>query len=162
MTRLGMMTIGLAAAVLAVALAPFASAQLAEKKVLTLAQAKKLVAAAEAEAVRNRLVMCIAVVDDAGNLMAFERMDEAELACIRLAEEKARTAVLFRRPTKQLDDQVSGARSAAVAMGFTPVEGGTPLTSNGKVVGAIGASGGSSAQDAQVAAAAASIMREAR
>lgn len=142
--------------------APPLSAQLAEKKILTLAQAKKLVAAAEAEAVRNRFVMCIAVVDDAGNLLAFERMDEAELACIRLAEEKARTAVLFKRPTKQLDDQISGARSAAAAMGFTPVEGGVPLTSNGKVVGAVGASGGSSAQDAQVAAAAAAIMREAR
>lgn len=157
-----MMITGLAAAALTAASVSPVSAQLAERKVLTLSQAKKLLAAAEAEAVRNRFVMCIAVVDEAGNLLTFERMDEAELACIRLAEEKARTAVLFKRPTKQLDDQISGARSAAVAMGFTPVEGGVPLTSNGKVVGAIGASGGTSAQDQQVAAAAAEIMREAR
>jgi uncharacterized protein GlcG (DUF336 family) len=162
MTRIGMMITGLAAAALAAMSLSPVSAQLAERKILTLAQAKKLLAAAEAEAVRNRFVMCIAVVDEAGNLLTFERMDEAELACIRLAEEKARTAVLFKRPTKQLDDQVSGARSAAVAMGFTPVEGGVPLTSNGKVVGAIGASGGTSVQDQQVAAAAAEIMREAR
>lgn len=157
-----MMITGLAAAALAATSLSPVSAQLAERKILTLSQAKKLMAAAEAEAVRNRFVMCIAVVDEAGNLLAFERMDEAELACVRLAEEKARTAVLFKRPTKQLDDQISGARSAAVAMGFTPVEGGVPLTANGKVVGAIGASGGTSAQDQQVATAAAEIMREAR
>ncbi len=162
MNRLSACLTVAAAAAATMFLAGNGSAQLADKKILTLAQAKKLVAAAEAEAVRNRFVMCIAVVDDAGNLLAFERMDEAELACIRLAEEKARTAVLFKRPTKQLDDQVSGARSAAAALGFTPVEGGTPLTANGKIVGAIGASGGTSAQDSQVAAAAASIMREAR
>ncbi len=160
--RIATMLIGVAAAGLVTLIALPGSAQLADKKILTLAQAKKLVAQAEAEAVRNRFTMCIAVVDDTGYLMAFERMDEAELACIRLAEEKARTAVLFKRPTKQLDDQISGARSAAVAMGFTPVEGGVPLTSNGKVVGAIGVSGGASAQDSQVAAAAAAIMREAR
>lgn len=162
MNRLAACLVVTAILVAAASVAGPAAAQLAEKKILTLAQAKKLLAAAEAEAVRNRFVMCVAIVDDAGNLLAFERMDEAELACIRLAEEKARTAVLFKRPTKQLDDQISGARSAAVAMGFTPVEGGVPLTSNGKVLGAVGASGGTSAQDAQVAAAAASIMREAR
>jgi uncharacterized protein GlcG (DUF336 family) len=162
MRGFGITIAGASVAALAVMSVSPLQAQLAERKILTLAQAKKLMAAAEAEAVRNRFVMCIAVVDEAGNLLAFERMDEAELACIHLAEEKARTAVLFKRPTKQLDDQISGARSAAVAMGFTPVEGGVPLTSNGKVVGAIGASGGTSAQDQQVATAAAEIMREAR
>jgi glc operon protein GlcG len=127
-------------------------AQLADSKVLTLQAAKTMLAAAEAEARKNNWTMSIAVVDAAGELIAFDRMDEAPFSSIAVAQGKARTAARFRRPTKALDSTVTAGRVGVITLeGVVAVEGGVPIIVNGKVLGAIGASGAASAQDAQVA-----------
>ena len=140
---------------LAVALALTAgtdSAQLAEKKTLTLAVAKQIAAAAEIEATNNKFTMVIAIVDDGGNLIYLERMDETQLASIEIAKGKAHTALAFKRPTKALEDAVAGGRNAILSFpGSVLVEGGLPLTADGKIIGAIGVSGGTSTQDGTVA-----------
>ncbi len=131
-----------------------ASAQLATKKTLTLEAAKKIVAAAEAEAVKNKFTMVICVVDDGGNVLLLERMDGTQLGSVQVAQDKAQTALNFKRPTKALEDAVAGGRNAVLKLtGAIPIEGGLPITVDGQIIGAVGASGGSSPQDAQVAAA---------
>ena len=138
---------------LALVLAPLgATAQLADAKVLTLQAAKTMMAAAEAEARRNNWTVSIAIVDASGELVAFQRMDDAPFASIAIAPGKARTAARFRRPTKALDSTVATGRVQVMSLeGVVAVEGGVPIVVNGKVVGAVGASGATSAQDAQVA-----------
>jgi uncharacterized protein GlcG (DUF336 family) len=134
--------------------AAFAHAQLATKKALTLEAAKKIVAAAEAEAVKNKFTMVICVVDDGGNVLLLERMDGTQLGSVQVAQDKAQTALNFKRPTKALEDAVAGGRNAVLKLtGAIPIEGGLPITVDGQIIGAVGASGGSSPQDAQVAAA---------
>jgi glc operon protein GlcG len=145
---------GLLSLLLAVALmAGSSSAQLADKKTLTLAVAKQIAAAAEAEAIKNKFTMVIAVLDDGGNLIYLERMDETQLASIQIAQGKAHTALAFKRPTKALEDAVAGGRNAILSMpGAILVEGGLPLTTpDGKIIGSIGCSGGTSPQDGIVA-----------
>ena len=145
---------GILSLLLAVALmAGSSSAQLADKKTLTLAIAKQIAAAAEAEAIKNKFTMVISVLDDGGNLMYLERMDETQLASIQIAQGKAHTALAFKRPTKALEDAVAGGRTAILSMpGAVLVEGGLPLaTPDGKIVGSIGVSGGTSPQDGIVA-----------
>jgi glc operon protein GlcG len=128
-----------------------ARAQLADTKVLTLQAAKTMLAAAEAEARKNNWTMSIAVVDAAGELIAFQRMDDAPFGSIAVAQGKARTAARFRRPTKALDSTVAAGRVGLMTLdGAVTVEGGVPIMVNGKLVGAVGASGGASPQDAQV------------
>jgi glc operon protein GlcG len=128
------------------------SAQLAEKKTLTLAVAKQIAAAAETEAANNKFNMVIAIVDDGGNLIYLERMDDSQLASIEIAKGKAHTALTFKRPTKALEDAVAGGRTALLSFaGNYLVEGGLPLIADGKVIGAIGISGGTSPQDGTVA-----------
>jgi glc operon protein GlcG len=125
---------------------------LADKKALTLAAAKRIVAAAEQEAIKNKWNMFIAIVDDGGNLMFLQRMDDAQLASQEVSVQKARSALLFKRPTKALEDAVTGGRIVMMALAnAVPVEGGLPLMAYGKVVGAIGVSGASSPQDGIVA-----------
>jgi glc operon protein GlcG len=125
---------------------------LADKKALTLAAAKRIAAAAEQEAIKNKWNMFIAIVDDGGNLMFLERMDDAQLASQEVSVQKARSALLFKRPTKALEDAVTGGRIVMMALAnAVPVEGGLPLMAYGKVVGAIGVSGASSPQDGIVA-----------
>jgi glc operon protein GlcG len=139
---------------LAVALMTGSSfAQLADKKTLTLTIAKQIAAAAEAEAIKNKFTMVIAVLDDGGNLIYLERMDETQLASIQIAQGKAHTALAFKRPTKALEDAVAGGRNAILSMpGAVMVEGGLPLaTPDGKIIGSIGVSGGTSPQDGIVA-----------
>jgi uncharacterized protein GlcG (DUF336 family) len=140
-------------AVMAIATIGSASAQLADKKALTLEGAKAIAAAAAVEAKKNNWTVCIAVVDDGGNLVYFERIDGTQLGSISVALGKARTALQFKRPTKVFVDAVAGGR--AVVMTLTPdivtVEGGVPLVHNGVVIGAIGVSGVQSSQDAQIA-----------
>jgi glc operon protein GlcG len=132
----------------------FAHAQLATKKSLTLEAAKKIVAAAEAEATKNKFTMVICVVDDGGNVLMLERMDGTQLGSVQVAQDKAMTALNFKRPTKALEDAVAGGRNAVLKLtGAIPIEGGLPITIDGQIIGAVGASGGSSPQDAQVAAA---------
>jgi glc operon protein GlcG len=128
------------------------SAQLAEKKTLTLAVAKQIAAAAETEAINNKFTMVITIVDDGGNLIYLERMDETQLASIEIARGKAHTALAFKRPTKALEDAVAGGRNSILSLpGGVLVEGGIPLIADGKIIGAIGVSGGTSPQDGIVA-----------
>jgi glc operon protein GlcG len=140
-------------AVIAVALTAVSGfAQLAEKKALTLAAAKQIVAAAEAEAINNKLAMVITILDDGGNLVYLQRMDDAQLASIQISQGKAHTALAFKRPTKAMEDAVAGGRNAILSLpGAVLIEGGLPLTADGKVIGSIGVSGGTSAQDGIVA-----------
>jgi glc operon protein GlcG len=137
----------------AVWLPPAANAQFAEKKVLTLEIARKVVAAAEAEAVRNNLAGVVAVVDDGGWPILIERMDHAAyLASVELAPGKARTAALFKKPSQALEDAINHGRVAAVtARGFTEMQGGLPIVVDGEVIGAIGASFDTPKHDVQIA-----------
>ncbi|MBW8267928.1 GlcG/HbpS family heme-binding protein [Caldovatus aquaticus] len=116
--------------------------------------ARRAMAAAEAEAMRNNWPVAIAIVDSGGHLVMLHRLDSTQIGSIRIAEGKARTALEFRRPTKALEDVVAGGgaglRLLAVE-GLTPLEGGVPIEIGGRIVGAIGVSGVLSAQDAQVA-----------
>jgi glc operon protein GlcG len=129
-----------------------ADAQLAIKKALTLAAAKQIAAAAHAEAKKNNWTMVIAIVDDGANLVYLERMDGAQIGSILVAQEKAVTAVRFKRPSKALEELVAGGRTAILKMpGATPIEGGVPIVVEGALIGGIGISGGTSAQDSQVA-----------
>jgi glc operon protein GlcG len=136
-----------------VLLPPAATAQFAEKKMLTLEIARKVVAAAEAEAARNRLAGVVAVVDDGGWPILIERMDHAAyLASVELAPGKARTAALFKKPSQALEDAINHGRVAAVtAQGFTEMQGGLPIVVDGEVIGAIGASFDTPEHDVQIA-----------
>ncbi len=147
---------------LAVAIAGAAgAAKLATKRALTLEIAKEISAAAEAEAVKNNWTMVIAIVDDGGRLMHLIRRDGTQYGSIDVAQDKARTAIAFRRPSKALEDAVAGGRNAILALnGATPIEGGIPIVVDGEMVGAIGVSGGSSAQDGQVAQAGVSALEK--
>jgi len=129
-----------------------ASAQLFDTKVISLEAAKRMMAAAEAEAARNNWNVVIAIVDGGGELLALHRRDGTQVASIDIAVGKARTAVRFLRPTKALEDAVAGGRTVLVALDdITPLEGGIPILVDGRVIGAIGVSGVMSSQDALVA-----------
>jgi glc operon protein GlcG len=124
------------------------------KNALTLADAKQIAAAAEAEALKNNWRVTIAVLDDGGNTLFLQRLDEAPLGSIVVAQEKARTALLFKRPTKVFEEIIASGRTAMLTLpGATPIEGGLPLLNNGQIIGAIGVSGVQSPQDAQIAGA---------
>jgi glc operon protein GlcG len=129
-----------------------ASAQFLEKKTLSLAAAKKMAATAEAEAARNKWTMVIAVLDDGGHLIYLERMDGAQIGSIDVAQGKARTAVRFRRPSKDFEDAVSANHLAVITLGdISALRGGLPVMLDGKAIGAIGVSGGDAQQDEQCA-----------
>ena len=137
---------GVAIAIALTAVSGFA--QLAEKKALTLAAAKQIAAAAEAEATNNKWAMVITILDDGGNLMYLERMDDAQLGSVQISQGKAHTALAFKRPTKMMEDGVAAGRTATLSLpGAILIEGGLPLVADGKVIGSIGVSGGTSAQD---------------
>ena len=134
---------------------------LADKKALTLAVAKRIAAAAEEVANKNNWNMFVAVVDDGGNLMYLERMDDSQLASLDVSIAKARCALLFKRPTKAMEDSVAGGRAVVMTLpNAVPVEGGLPLMAYGKIVGAIGISGATSAQDGIVAKAGADELEK--
>ena len=142
----------LAAVFLALTTSTGAYAQLADKKVLTLAAVKEIANAAEAEAKRNGWNLVIVVVDDGGNLLYLERMDGVQLGSIAIATQKARTAAFYRRPTKEFADRMAGGSNTAIAMpDVMPLEGGLPIVVDGQTIGAVGASGATGAQDAQAA-----------
>jgi glc operon protein GlcG len=134
--------------------------QLPTKQVLTLEAARRVAAAAEAEARKNNWAVSIAVLDDSGHLILFQRMDGAKLVATDIAIRKARTAVYFQGPTKDLEAEVAGGRTALLPIeGFMPLEGGVPLMSGGKLVGAVGVSGVAGNQDAQCALAGAAVIK---
>jgi glc operon protein GlcG len=130
-----------------------ASAQLAEKKVLTLAAAQKMVAAAQLEAERKHLAGVIAVVDDGGWPILMLRMDHAAfVASVELAPGKARTAALFKKPSQALEDAINHGRTAAVtAHDFIEMQGGLPVVVDGEVIGGIGASFDTPEHDVEIA-----------
>ena len=136
-----------------------ASAQLADKKVLTLEGAKKVAAAAEGEAKKNNWNVVIAVVDDGGHLVYLQRIDGTQTGSIEVAIQKARTAQAFKRPTKVFEDAIAGGRNALLALhGALPLEGGLPIMVGGQMVGAIGVSGVKSTEDGQIAKAGADSL----
>ena len=121
---------------------------------VTLENAKKAAAASIAEARKNNWTMCVVITDTAGIPVYLEKIDGTQTGSVAVAISKARSAALFKRPTKAFQDALAaggdGLRILALE-GAVPVEGGFPLVMDGKVVGAIGVSGGTSAQDSQVA-----------
>jgi uncharacterized protein GlcG (DUF336 family) len=129
---------------------------------ISLENAKKAAAPAIAEAEKNHWNMAVAIVDPSGNLVYYEKMDNTQLGSANVAIDKARSAALYKRPTKALQDALAaggdGLRILRV-QGAVPVEGGIPLVMDGKIVGAIGVSGAASAQDAQCAKAGADAIK---
>jgi glc operon protein GlcG len=144
----------------ALALAAPLGAQTASRPTLTLDGARKVIAAAESYARQNKTTGVIAVVDDGGNLMALERIDDTFAAGANISIGKARTAVLFKRPTKFFEDVIKNGRTAMVALNdFTPLQGGVPIVVDGKIVGGVGVSGAASAQqDEELATAGAAAL----
>lgn len=143
-----MRALTVATALVALVTVTTSHAQVADKKVLTLDGAKKVIAGAVAEAKRlNAPGGVIAVVDDGGNLMALERLDNTFSAGANISIGKARTAALFKHPTKAFEDIIGKGRTSMVALkDFTPLQGGVPIEFEGKIVGAVGVSGAASAQ----------------
>ena len=154
----------LVAGVLASALAQAPNAQMPNPygAPISLENAKKAAAPAIAEAEKNHWNMAVAVVDPSGNLVYYEKMDNTQLGSANVAIDKARSAALYKRATKALQDALAaggdGLRILRV-QGAVPVEGGIPLVVDGKIVGAIGVSGAASAQDAQCAKAGADAIK---
>jgi uncharacterized protein GlcG (DUF336 family) len=129
------------------------------KTYLGLAEAKGVAAAAAAVAAQNGWSVVIAVLDEGGHLHYLERMDGTQMASVQVAQDKGRTAALFKRPSKALEDAVAGGRQVMMTLpGATPIEGGVPLYYRGELVGAIGVSGVQSFQDGVVAQAGADYL----
>lgn len=119
---------------------------------ITLENAKKIATAAAAEAKKNGWNMAIAVVDNHGFLVYYERMEDTQTSSPVIAVEKARTAAMFRRPSKAFEDGIAGGRNAILGLpGATPITGGLPIMVGGKVIGGLGVSGAASDQDEQCA-----------
>lgn len=140
---------------------PAAAALLRYGPPLPLALAKKVMAGAEAEAMRNDWPMVIAIVDSTGHLVMLHKLDQAQYGSVAIAQAKAETALNFRRPTKMFEDALGGGGKGLRVLsmtGVTALEGGIPLIVNGEIVGAIGVSGMQSTQDAEVAQAGADAI----
>jgi glc operon protein GlcG len=134
-----------------------------EKKVLTLVAARKAIAAAEAEATRRQLGVVIVVVDDAGTIIELTRMDAAQVASVNVGIGKARTAAIYRRPSRVFEEQIRDGRVAALALAdATPLQGGVPVIIDGRVVGAVGVSGDSPQVDEEIALAGAAAITHGR
>jgi glc operon protein GlcG len=128
---------------------------------ITLELARKISAAAQQEAQKNGWLMVVAIMDTGGHLVLLERMEGAQFGSVQVAQDKARSAVAFRRPTKAFHDMVAAGGEGLrmlVMSGAVPIDGGLPILVNGAVVGGIGLSGGTSAQDGQVAAAGLAVL----
>jgi glc operon protein GlcG len=151
-------TIAVALAVAAAAVPT--QAQVITKKALTLDGARKIAAAAAAEAKKKNAKVVIAIVDEGGNLILLERLDDTQVASVDVGIGKAKTAAIFRRPSKVFEDQVRDGRIAALGLpGATPLQGGIPILFDGKVIGAIGVSGETPLEDEEIAIAGANAVR---
>ncbi|SRR6266542_160566 len=129
---------------------------------INLENAKKVAAAAIVEARKNNWTMAVAITDTAGDLVYFEKIDATQTGSVDVSQDKARSAALFKRPTKAFQDALAAGGEGLRILrlqGAVPVEGGFPLVMDGKVVGAIGVSGGTSQQDGQVAKAGADAVK---
>ena len=133
---------------------PLATSNNALRPPITLEAAKKVMAAAEAEAVKNNWSMAIVILDSTSHMVMFHKLDNTQYGSIGIAEDKANTALNFRRPSKVFEDLVAqggiGMRTLGLR-GATPIDGGFPIIADGKVIGAIGVSGAAGTQGAQVA-----------
>jgi uncharacterized protein GlcG (DUF336 family) len=120
---------------------------------ITLDQAKKAMAGAEAEAKKNNWPVVIVILDSGGHPVMLQRLDNAQWGSVKVAREKARSAVALRRPTKALQDLIAqgGANLRLLNIGYSVLEGGIPIVADGKIIGSIGVSGVTSQQDAQIA-----------
>lgn len=123
---------------------------LTDKKTLTLTAAKKIAQAAEDFAASHDLSVVIALVDDGANLLYLARMDGAPIGSVTVAEQKARTAAIFKCPTSDFEKGLAAGATSLLKLDILPYEGGTPIVTDGGIVGAIGVSGGTAAQDGQV------------
>ena len=129
-----------------------ADAQLSEKKVLTLAAAENIAAAAEVEAKKRNATVVIVVVDDGGYPLIVKRLDDTQVASVDVGIGKARTAAIFRRPSRDFEEQIKNGRAASLVLpGATPLQGGLPLIVDGKTIGAIGVSGNTPQEDEDIA-----------
>ncbi|HMH54595.1 MAG TPA: heme-binding protein [Candidatus Acidoferrum sp.] len=128
---------------------------------ISLEQAKKAMAGAEAEAKKNNWPVVIVILDSGGQLVMLQRLDNAQWGSVEIAKEKARSAVALRRPTKALQDLIAqgGANLRLLNIGFSVLEGGIPIVVDGKIIGGIGVSGVTSQQDAQTAQAGIDAMK---
>ncbi|WNM64134.1 GlcG/HbpS family heme-binding protein [Candidatus Nitrospira neomarina] len=134
-------------------------AQLLVKKTLSLDAAKKVAAAAEADARAKKARVVIAVVDEGGHLLLLERLDDTQVASVDVGIGKARTAAIFRRPSKVFEDQIRNGRVAALGLpGVTALQGGIPIIVDQQVIGAIGVSGETPQQDEDIAVAGARAL----
>lgn len=154
-------------ALIVLSAAVFVNAQTVDKKTLTIDGARKVIAGAIAYAKKNNAPGgVIAVVDEGGNLMALERLDGTFAAGANISIGKARTAVLFKRPTKAFEDIIKNGRTAMVALPdayFTPLQGGVPIMIDGQIVGGVGVSGAASAQqDEELAMAGANVFSDSK
>lgn len=147
-------------AVALISVAARAQAQVTEsKKTLTLEGAKAVAAAAAAEAKKGNEGASVAIVDEGGNLMYLERMQPTFAMGTTIATDKAKTAALFRKPTKVLEDAIVGGRTPLLNVWSAPLNGGEPIIVDGQIVGAIGVSGASNAgRDAAIALAGAGAL----
>ena len=146
---------------LSLAIASVGSAQTIDKKVLSLQAARTIAAAAEAAAREKGVGVVIAVVDDGGHLILLHRPDDAQVASVNVGIGKARTAAIYRRPSKDFEDQIRAGRVAALALAdSTPLQGGVPIRVDGRVVGAVGVSGDTPQVDEAIAIAGASAFKE--
>ncbi len=162
------MTIGRIAALLCLVLAGVAGPTAAQTHVrppsygpaIQLDSARKVAAAALAEAQKNGWTMAVAITNTSGELVLFEKMDDTQSASGQIAIEKSRSASMFRRPTKVFGDMLAAGNTYVLGLAnANPVEGGLPLIADGKIIGAIGASGGTGPQDGVVAKAGAEQVR---
>ncbi len=129
---------------------------------ITLDQAKKVMAAAEAKALQNNWYVAISIMDSGGNPVMLHRLDGTQLASVRIAEGKALTAVEFRRPSKAMEDAIAGGGAGLryfSVLGIMPIEGGIPIVIDGQIVGGIGVSGVLATEDAQIAQAGADAIK---
>ena len=157
---MGVLTRAVASAALAVLVAGPASSQTLDKKVLSLEAAVKIAGAAEAAAREKGVGVVIAVVDDGGYLILLHRLDDAQVASVNVGIGKARTAAIYRRPSKDFEDQIRAGRVAALALAdSTPLQGGVPIRLDGKVIGAVGVSGDTPQVDEAIAIAGANAFK---
>ncbi len=129
---------------------------------ISVENAKKAAAAALAEAVKNHWVMAVAVVDPTGTLVYYEKTDNTQIGSANVSINKARSAALYKRPTKAFQDALAGGGAGLRVLGLegaVPVEGGVPIVSDGKIIGAIGVSGDASENDGKCAVAGAAAIK---
>jgi glc operon protein GlcG len=140
------------AAAACLVLAPCRAFAQGVKRTLTLESAKKVAAAAEAEAIKRHATVVVVVVDDGGYPLVLHRLDDTQVASVEVGIGKARTAAIFRRPSRDFEEQIKNGRLASLVLpGATPLQGGLPIVLEGKVIGAIGVSGNTPQEDEDIA-----------